>query len=200
MTFRKKKEHYFNPIEKKVIIIMEKKTDEYERIFSILVFKPELYLLLGNAEYYKNNIEKAIAYFDRALEINPKFEDAFFNKGVIFGYLNKPEEAIECYNEVLKINPKDEEALFNNGVVFGYLKKHKKALEYFDKIIYFNSKNEKAWCEKGRVLALMGKYNEAIKCLNKALEINPEFVKAKNLILQILEYLKRYQINTYLNL
>ena len=49
--------------------------------------------------------EKAIEEFTRAIEIDPKYVNAFFNRGVTYGNIGQWKKAIDDYEIVLKINP-----------------------------------------------------------------------------------------------
>jgi tetratricopeptide (TPR) repeat protein len=71
---------------------------------------------------------EALKGFDKALELNPKNEDAWQNKGNIYIQLalskgNQHDcredysKAIECYNNVLKINPQHVNALNNKRIL-----------------------------------------------------------------------------------
>ncbi|NLY55685.1 MAG: tetratricopeptide repeat protein [Firmicutes bacterium] len=49
---------------------------------------------------------KAIECYDRAIELEPTFINAYYNKGIVLLYgLNKPAEAIEVWQKVLDLNP-----------------------------------------------------------------------------------------------
>jgi tetratricopeptide (TPR) repeat protein len=52
---------------------------EYEKILSTEGVAPELYFNLGNAYYKSNEIGRSILNYERALRLNPLFEDARFN-------------------------------------------------------------------------------------------------------------------------
>jgi len=48
--------------------------------------------------------------YDKALDINPKYTNAWYNKGLVLDYLRKYEEAIKCYDKALELNPNDTKA------------------------------------------------------------------------------------------
>ena len=50
--------------------------------------------------------EEAIVEYDKALKVNPKYVDAYNNKGLSLHNLGRYEEAILEYDKALKINPK----------------------------------------------------------------------------------------------
>ena len=51
---------------------------EYQRALESYLDSPEIYHKIGVALYHKNEIEKAINYFEIAIEKNSKFADAYF--------------------------------------------------------------------------------------------------------------------------
>ena len=51
----------------------------YEQIIQEQGIAPELYYNLGNSYYKANEIARSILNYERALRLNPKFEDAKFN-------------------------------------------------------------------------------------------------------------------------
>ena len=53
----------------------------------------------------RGKYEEAVEYFEKALEINPRFAVAWNNKGVSLSHLDKNEEAITCFDKALEINP-----------------------------------------------------------------------------------------------
>ena len=80
-------------------------------------------------EEARKKYEKAIECYDKALEINPNYAEAWNNKGVALSKLRRYEEAIECFNRALKINQNDAEAWNNKGNVLDELGKYEEAVE-----------------------------------------------------------------------
>ncbi|MGD0646127.1 MAG: tetratricopeptide repeat protein [Candidatus Bathyarchaeia archaeon] len=143
----------------------------------------EGYRLLGEGYF-----EKAIVCLDKALEINPKNQWAWYNKGVSLGNLGRFEEAIKCYDKALEIG-KHLGALKNKGAVLEKLGRFEEAaecyvalacyynddgaIEQYDKALEISPKNQWAWYNKGVRLGNLGRFEEAIKCYDKALQITP---------------------------
>jgi tetratricopeptide (TPR) repeat protein len=59
--------------------------------------------------------EEAIAYYDKALELNPKYVTTWNNKGFALDQLGLYEEAIECYDKALEIDPELEVTKYNRN-------------------------------------------------------------------------------------
>jgi tetratricopeptide (TPR) repeat protein len=122
--------------------------------------------------------EEAIVCFNKVLEINPRYADAWDAKGGALDILGKYEEGIGCHNKALEINPKYVEAWLNKGLALDKLGKIEEAIGCFNKALEINPRYADAWDTKGLALGRLGKTEEAIVCFNKALEINPKYADA----------------------
>ena len=143
--------------------------------------------------YKEGKFKEAIVCFDKAIEINPKYEYALNGKGNALSDLNKYEEAIVCYDKAIAVNPKDEDAWNNKGLTLYYLDKYEEAIVCYDKAIEINPNFEYAWNNKGATLEFLNKYKEAIVCYEKAIEINPKDILYRNNHINSLIALKEYK-------
>ncbi|MBW8879204.1 MAG: tetratricopeptide repeat protein [Acidobacteria bacterium] len=57
------------------------------------------------------NYNEALAAFDAALQTNPEFEDALFNRGQALNHLDRYQEALDSLDHALRLNPEDIEVL-----------------------------------------------------------------------------------------
>lgn len=77
------------------------------------------YYNLGIYEAKQGNHEKAIEYFSKAIEKNPKDNNAYFNRAYSQQLLGgKESKVIADYSKSLKLNPNDNEAYMNRGIIF----------------------------------------------------------------------------------
>jgi hypothetical protein len=60
--------------------------------------------------------DEALASYDKALEIDPKFVEAYVNRGNVFGSLGNTERALADYLKALDIRPDRVEAMWNAGL------------------------------------------------------------------------------------
>lgn len=119
-------------------------------------------------------LQEAIAFFDEALQIDPKYVLAWINKGFSLNNLGKHQEAIACYDKALQIDPKDVSAWFNKGFSFCKLGKLQAAIDSYNKALQINPEDRGVWINKGNSLGNFGRHQEAINCYDKALQINPK--------------------------
>jgi len=125
------------------------------------------YYELGMKYQKAGDYETAISYYNKSLEIEPEYADAWYNKGVALCNLGNYYGAIKCFDIVLEINPNDEGA-----------KNYKKIAKLLNEAKSYESESN---------------YGEAIRCYDKILEINPNFEIAKNSKQIALEKLKEIE-------
>lgn len=121
---------------------------------------------------------EALAYFDRALELTPRYEPAWSNKGNALDGLGRSEEALACYDHALTLNPRFEPAWSNKGSTLDGLGRSQDALACYDHALKLNPHDEKAWYNKGKSLSRLEQYEEALACYEQALALNPRFEEA----------------------
>ncbi len=74
------------------------------------------YHLLGVMEMMQNKNGDAIDYFDKAIEIDPTYADAFYNRGIAYGLLQKPQKALNDLNKCLELGKNSSDVYFAMGV------------------------------------------------------------------------------------
>lgn len=83
--------------------------EDAEKYFQMAVdVKPTADALtkLGNAEYFAGSTDKAIATFNKALEVDPKFANALYNLGMLkWQDQGDVKGAIACWEKLIKTNP-----------------------------------------------------------------------------------------------
>ena|GEM_PF-655483 len=76
---------------------------------TLLMQRPDNYIVLFNKGYvnyvYLENNEVALDYFNQALNVNPNYLDAYYNKGRVLEQMGNYAQAMDIYKEVLKRQP-----------------------------------------------------------------------------------------------
>ncbi|MGC9780976.1 MAG: tetratricopeptide repeat protein [Candidatus Heimdallarchaeota archaeon] len=105
----------------------------------------------------KNKNDKALAFFDRVIEVEPDNTMAWNNKGVALRKIGKLNDALNCYNKALSIDSDLSRALLNKARVLKILKKFDLALFTYEDILELNPEHEEAKEESERVRALLSR-------------------------------------------
>ena len=67
------------------------------------------------------DIQGAMDDYAKALELNPRYSDVYYNRGNLKFMLSDNEGALDDYNKAIELNPKDSEA-FNNRIPMQLMK------------------------------------------------------------------------------
>ena len=145
----------FSDIDKGIATIIAQKLDEIDERFKKPIGDASDYLILGNAEYEKENYPKAIEYYEKALKINPNHAYTLNNKGIALGKLKKHDEAIKCFDKAIEIKPDFAGAWTNKGIALDKLGQREEALKAFDKAIEIKPDDADAWYNKACCYSLM---------------------------------------------
>ena len=70
--------------------------------------------------------DKAIADYSKAIEIDPKYAEAYCNRGVAYGKIEQWDKAIADFNKAIEIDPNYYQALTNRDVTYQNMPKEKK--------------------------------------------------------------------------
>lgn len=125
------------------------------------VGKAEALLNQGNEKYYSHQYEEALTYYEKALEIDSDFSQAWKSKGDVLKELNRYEEALQCYERA-----KDWTSI---GFTLLSLGHYEEALANFEQGLQIDSSSVSDWFGKGIILKILGRYEEALICFDQAL-------------------------------
>ena len=137
--------------------------------------------------------EEAIAAFEKALEIDPKFHFAWYGLGNALKELGRNSEAIAAFDKALEIDPKSHFAWNNLGNALSNLGRNSEAIAAFEKALEIDPKSFTVWNNLGNTLNDLRRYRKAIAAFDKALEIDPKYHLAWNNRGNTLNYWGRYR-------
>lgn len=106
---------------------------------------------LGIDESKKENYEKAIEYFKKAVVFDSNFAFAYDNIGICSRKLNRFDDAIDAYEKSLKIDPNGVMPLQNIGVAYIYKKEYKKAVRCYEKLATLDKNNPEVYYGIGNI-------------------------------------------------
>ena len=145
---------------------------------------------LGQIEIKKNNNDKAINYFMKAIQIDPDKEEFYISKGKAEATKYQLKAVIHDMNKVIEINPKNGQAYTLLAAIYGGCGYTEQALEYVNKAIQYNKTSLDILYEMSADLKIrLRNYDGAIVDYNKAI-IEVKNGTASNTA-QKIEYLKQ---------
>ncbi len=138
------------------------------------------YLFNAERKLNSNNFSGALHDYNKAIEINPANEKAYYNRGITKYALQDYDGAIEDYTKAIELNPKNENTYNNRGSAKSKLQNYTGALDDFNKSIIINPGNAHSYFNRGNLKHGRKDYRGAFIDYNKAIEINPRYDDAYN--------------------
>ncbi len=116
--------------------------------------------------------DRAIADFTQAIRLNPNYDVAYNNRGLI--YRGKGDsERHRGLHQAVKANPRYEIAYNNRGMTYKAKGDVERAIADFSQAIAANPNYEVAYNKRGQAYRGKGQIDEAIKDFDAAIKINP---------------------------
>lgn len=172
---------------------IHKSKDICEKILKKDKKNSEVYNLYGFTLYFDKKFDEAIISWKKAIDINPRYIEAFNGLGNAFLKLEKIDLAVENFEEAVKINSNYFEAYCNLGSAMIKLKKYQDAIINFEKAIKIKPNYSQAIYGKAYSLMQNRNYNEAIIYFNKFIKFDPKNADAHNAIGSCLISLNKFE-------
>ena len=126
----------------------------------------------------KDDCEKALPYFEKAVESDGNYAEAWAQSGFCNEKLGKHTEALEASKKAVNLRP-SAESYFNIGLASFYLKQYKEASEAYRQSIKLDPYNSAdAYYALGLVYRDWGKADEEIQAYKQALKQRPDYTVA----------------------
>jgi len=139
-----------------------------------------IYFWQGNVRHDQKNNEKAIADYTKAINLNPKFANAYNNRAGSYSRIGKKQQAINDYTEAIKINPNFATAYNNRGSTRSDLDDKLGAINDFNEAIKIDPKHDSAYNNRGVYYSNLGNTQKAIDDFNEAIRINSKYATPYN--------------------
>ena len=119
-----------------------------------------------------NTYEQAIFCYDKALEIEPDKDTAWFGKGFSLVEIGRYEEAIASYDKALEIKPDKDEAWYNRGSALDELERYEEAIASYDKALEIKPDNSWTRHQIGWAYLIAKQYEKSIETFQQCLDLN----------------------------
>ncbi|EMO84364.1 tetratricopeptide repeat protein [Leptospira santarosai] len=140
------------------------------------------YFSRGYIAEMEKDFENAETLYLKAIEINPKFGQAFANLGYLMMNLGKPYGyAMDYYQNAIQLEPNNSD--FHSGLCYTYMKdpNPSNGIKYCNKAVELNSKNSLAYLSRASLRLTCHDPRGAIRDLNLAIKLKPDLSEAYQL-------------------
>ncbi|MFB9926809.1 tetratricopeptide repeat protein [Amycolatopsis halotolerans] len=136
--------------------------------------EPDPLTTMGWMEDERDRDEEALAWYERALAVDPRSEWALRSRISTLWYLDRAEEAEDAAKAALELLPREPRLLAEMGWVADYRERDEEALTWFERALEIAPRFGVAHRWRVRKLRLLKRFGEAETALRDALEIRPD--------------------------
>ena len=102
------------------------------------------HIYLGRSLDGLRKYDESVRHFDKAIEIDPRFHLAWYNKGCSLMDQNAYEKALKHFDKALELSPRFQEAVARKGDAYLLAGNLEKALEHYGEILAQDKENPHA--------------------------------------------------------
>ncbi|MBS3818111.1 tetratricopeptide repeat protein [bacterium] len=144
---------------------------------------PQYQYNMGLFHLNSNQLDKAIQYLNKSLDLEPGFYLALNAMGLAYSMKGNLDKAAHYYKKCLESNPLFTEARNNLGSVYQEMGKLDKAEKEFKKVVSDKNYNgrELAYYNLARLYLVQNKTEVALEYIKKSIDLDKELAMAHNL-------------------
>lgn len=154
---------------------------------------------LGAISKQTGQLDAALTYMVRSVEVAPEDFEAHNNLGTTLRELRRIDEAENQFRHAIKINPAFPEAHSNLGITLAEQGKLSQAENCYREAIRLKPDYPEAYNNLGNALKGLNQLGHAQACYRKAISLKPDYTEAHSNLLFCLNYLESYSPEAALN-
>ncbi len=128
---------------------------------------------LGVACHKSGQLDDAIRYLEKALELDPDYKDARYNLGCVLLAHGMGHEALVHFSRLVQLYPGDANYICAQADAYRDTREWKKAVNLYREAVEINAQLERAHVNVGLILLQLGYIEEALSHCQTAIELNP---------------------------
>lgn len=140
----------------------------------------------------KEYFDKAMHHYNRAIELDPGYIQAYNNRGAAYGFMGQHDRALEDFNASIKLNSDAKMPFCNRGFVYLYKAQYAagtgryadatrdfaEAKKNFDRAIELDWKYARAHVARARAWTGLGRTDQAMKDIERAIYLQPHLAQS----------------------
>jgi len=162
------------------------------RVVEWLPEKQGAWYRLGVILALAGNYEQALAAYQRAIALDPKYASPHNGMGNVYADLGRYDEALAAYQRAIALDPKYASPHNGMGNVYADLGRYDEALAAYQRAIALDPKYASPHNGVGNVYYRLGRYDEALAAYQRAIALDPKDAIPHNNLANVLVKLGRF--------
>lgn len=131
----------------------------------------------GVAQISRDDYARAVVYFEKAVELDSSYAEAWYQAGFCYGLLGRPADALRASRQAARLRPDWSETFVNMGASSFALGQYKDAAEAYRQAIRLNDNPETQY-SLGLTLNKLNRTDEEILAYKRAIALKPDHPNA----------------------
>ncbi|MGI8640761.1 MAG: tetratricopeptide repeat protein [Pyrinomonadaceae bacterium] len=130
----------------------------------------------------RDDYARAVTYFEKAVEIDGNYAEAWYQAGFCYGMLGRHADALKASKQAAKLRPEWSETYVNIGASSFALGQYKDAAEAYKQATKIDANNADTQYALGLSLNKLGRTDEEILAYKRAVALKPDYANAYELL------------------
>ena len=130
----------------------------------------------------RDDYARAATYFEKAVEIDPNYAEAWYQAGFCYGMLGRHADALKASKQAARLRPEWAETYVNIGASSFALKEYKEAAEAYRQASKLDATNAETQYALGLSLNKLNRTDEEILAYKRAVGLKPDFANAYEML------------------
>ncbi len=141
---------------------------------------------LGYAYGFKEDHDREIEEYEKAIQLGLKKFDLFYNLGMAYAeYLEDYDKALDVFKEAERIDPKNDEIHYSLGLIHWFKEEEGEAVAELLRTVNLNPRHMEAHALLGEIYSQRGQYDFARAEWEMVLELDPHNEMARKRLKEI---------------
>ncbi len=123
--------------------------------------------------FHENNMEFALIYFKKAIDISPSDPKLYFNRGLAYYVRKDYKSALKDLDQTAELDANYKNVFWIRAKVKYDMDDNPGAIADFTEAIKYDPRNDSLYFNRGLAYYYINKYDMAIRDIDRAIELNP---------------------------
>lgn len=126
-----------------------------------------------NKGYYASSNQKKVEYYSKAIQLDPNYKSAYYNRGIAYYDKKQYYKSIADYTSALNLDPNYSSAWYNRSLCYYNLAQYEKALYDCNKALTLRTVFANAYLNRANIYYMLNRYSEAVSDYTTSIRQNP---------------------------